>query len=287
MLKGFLIVDKPQDCTSFDVVAKVRRALGIKRVGHLGTLDPLATGVLVVAVGEGTKLIQYLMGANKVYEGEMEFGKVSDTYDRQGSVIETGGVIPDLESILEKRDAFVGDIQQIPPAFSALKIGGKRAYELARKGKEVNLPPRPATVSAYEIESFESPKATFRIACGSGTYIRSLVHDLGQVLGCGAIMTELRRTQVGEFKIEEAFKDEDYAGHLISLETVVKDWPTFNLEEVQFNELRHGRLFPVPDGFPREESIYPVIGLFNGKLSSLLMVDERGLVKVLKNFVIE
>lgn len=202
----FLIIDKPKGWTSHDVVAKLRGVLKEKKIGHLGTLDPLATGVLVVAVGrDSTKQIQNFMKLDKEYEAEMELGKESDTYDSEGVVRETGvGALGVMEAqVLAAMEKFWGKTMQMPPAFSAKKIHGKKAYELARAGLPVEL-------KAVEVEMHGSdirvdlPFVRFKVTVSSGTYVRSLVHDIGKALGCGAILTALRRTRVGDFKIEDA-----------------------------------------------------------------------------------
>lgn len=208
--KGFLIIDKDSGWTSHDVVAKMRGVLGERKIGHMGTLDPLATGVLVLAVGkEYTKQIQNYMGVDKDYEVEMELGKVSDTYDSEGQVEETGVQMPSEEQILEVMEKFWGKTMQMPPAFSAKKVGGQRAYKLARAGKEVKLEPREVEMQGRDIE-VDLPFVRFKVEVSSGTYVRSLVHDIGQELACGAIMTALRRTRVGEFKLEGAKKIVDF-----------------------------------------------------------------------------
>ncbi len=206
MPEGFLIIDKPSDWTSHDIVAKLRGILKEKKIGHLGTLDPLATGVLVVAVGrDATKQIQNFMKLDKEYEVELELGKVSDTYDSEGVVTVTGFDLKSLDkkSVQSALNSFWGKSMQMPPAFSAKKINGKKAYELARAGKTVELKPVEVEMHGSEI-NFDSPFVRFTVTVSSGTYVRSLVHDLGQKLGCGAIMTALRRTRVGDFKLENA-----------------------------------------------------------------------------------
>lgn len=214
--KGFLIIDKPTGWTSHDVVAKMRSVLGERKIGHMGTLDPLATGVLVLAVGrEFTKQIQNYMKVDKDYEVEMELGKVSNTYDMEGQVEEIDFDMATLGSsdgkarILEVMEGFWGKTVQMPPAFSAKKIGGRKAYELARKGQEVKLAACEVEMHGRDIE-IDLPFVRFKVTVSSGTYIRSLVHDIGQKLGQGAVMTALRRTRVGDFKIENAKKIEDF-----------------------------------------------------------------------------
>lgn len=211
-MKGFLIIDKPKGWTSHDVVAKMRGLLGERKIGHLGTLDPLATGVLVLAVGrETTKKISAYMKLEKEYEVEMELGKVSDTCDTDGKVEIVDFNLNDLgaEEILRAMSTFWGETLQIPPAYSAKKIGGKRAYALARAGLPVELKPVTVKMRGWDI-SVDMPIVKFKVEVSSGTYIRSLVHDIGQKLGCGAVLTALRRTRVGDFKIEDAGKIEDY-----------------------------------------------------------------------------
>lgn len=206
MIPGFIIMDKPETWTSHDVVAKMRGVLKEKKIGHLGTLDPLATGVLVLAVGrDATKQIQNFMKLDKDYEVELELGKVSDTYDREGQMQVTGvdplALTP--EQVLAALEKFWGTSMQMPPAFSAKKINGKKAYELARAGKPVDLKAVEVTMQGKDIE-IDLPFVRFFLTVSSGTYVRSLVHDLGQVLGCGAVLTRLRRTRVGPFPLSEA-----------------------------------------------------------------------------------
>ncbi|MFA4814953.1 MAG: tRNA pseudouridine(55) synthase TruB [Candidatus Gracilibacteria bacterium] len=205
-MQGFLIIDKPTTWTSHDVVAKLRGILKEKKIGHLGTLDPLATGVLVVAVGRSaTKQIQHFMKLDKEYEVELELGKISDTYDSDGKVEKTGFDVRELDKKLvqETLESFWGKSMQMPPAFSAKKIHGKKAYELARAGKPVELKEVEVEMQGRDIE-VNLPFVRFIVTVSSGTYVRSLVHDFGQKLGCGALLTALRRIRVGDFKIADA-----------------------------------------------------------------------------------
>ncbi|MBI4127109.1 tRNA pseudouridine(55) synthase TruB [Candidatus Peregrinibacteria bacterium] len=211
-MKGFLIIDKPSGWTSHDVVAKMRGLLKERKIGHLGTLDPLATGVLVLAVGrEATKKISEYMKLEKEYEVEMELGKVSDTYDVDGKVEIADFDLKTLQrnDIVRAMEGFWGDTMQIPPAFSAKKINGKRAYSLARAGIPVELKAVPVRMEGSDIQ-INIPVVKFKVKVSSGTYVRSLVHDIGQKLGCGAVVTALRRTQVGDFMIKNAQKIEDF-----------------------------------------------------------------------------
>jgi tRNA pseudouridine55 synthase len=205
MEEGFLVMDKPKGWTSHDVVAKMRGVLGIRKIGHLGTLDPISTGVLVLAVGRNfTKQVPQYIGVDKEYVAEMELGKTSDTYDAEGKIEETGVSLDFTESEIKLVMArFWGKTMQVPPAFCAKKVNGRRAYKLARAGEEVVLPPKEVTMEGWDIE-WDAPFVRFKVKVTSGTYVRSLIHDIGKDLECGAIMTALRRTRVGDFTIEEA-----------------------------------------------------------------------------------
>ncbi len=208
-MDGLLLIDKPKGWTSFDVVAKVRGILkqsGIKKpkVGHAGTLDPLATGLLTILIGNYCKRAQEYSKLDKVYEVEMELGKTSTTDDLEGEIKKIGDQIPETEGIKSAIADFIGEIEQVPPAFSAIKVNGKRAYKLAREGKEVKLEPRKVTIYSIENIKITGEKVTFTTKVSSGTYIRSMVRDIGKKLGCGAYMTDLRRTLVGEFDIKNA-----------------------------------------------------------------------------------
>ena len=209
--EGVLLIDKPSGITSHDVVDRVRRKLKMKRVGHAGTLDPLATGLLIILVGKATKLSSRFMSLDKEYEGTIEFGKVSDSHDVDGEILETHAVPDTLtaESIQEQMRTFIGDQYQTPPMFSAVKVDGVPLYKHARKGKEVQREPRFIRVSKYVLRSWTPPTGNFYVYCTKGTYIRCLVHDLGQKLGCGAILTQLRRTGSSNLSIKDAVKLEE------------------------------------------------------------------------------
>lgn len=210
MIEGILLIDKPEGISSFGVVSKVRgcaRALtGIKKikVGHSGTLDPAATGLLVIAVGSYTKRIPELIKKDKTYEVTMRLGQSSTTGDKEGEITGISDTIPALEQLEAALQSFVGDIMQTPPAFSAIKVNGQRAYDLARKGHEVKLEPRPAKIYSNTLLSYEYPLVRFDSEVGSGTYIRSLVEDIGEKLGTGAYMSDLRRTKVGQLDVADA-----------------------------------------------------------------------------------
>lgn len=199
------LIDKPLEWTSFDVVKKVRNALKIKKVGHAGTLDPLATGLLIVCAGKKTKSIDTYMGQEKEYTGTFVLGKTTESFDREKEIIEVADPSHlTLEEVKSAVAELTGDILQIPPMHSAIKVDGKRVYESARKGIEVKMEPRPVTVSEFEITRFELPEIDFRIVCTKGTYIRSLARDLGEKLEVGAYMSALTRTRIGEFRLEDA-----------------------------------------------------------------------------------
>lgn len=219
MQDGILIIDKPQDFTSFDVVAKVRKALHTKSVGHTGTLDPLATGVLVVCVGKATKLVQYLTCENKKYEAEMKFGIQTDTGDITGKVIFEKEYDLTLEKINEVISKFIGEQKQVPPMYSALKVNGKKLYEYAREGIEIERESRDIRIDSIENVSFENDTLKFTVACSKGTYIRTLCEDIAIELGTCGTMTNLRRVQTGEFEIENAISvDEISEEKVISIE---------------------------------------------------------------------
>lgn len=200
-----LLIDKPLRWTSFDAVRKIRNLVRIKKVGHAGTLDPLATGLLIICTGKFTKKINEYMAREKEYTGTFTLGATTPTYDLESepeNLKSLDGIT--TEMILAGTKPFTGEIMQVPPAHSAIKLDGKRVYELARQGKEVKLEPRPVTIKEFDITRIELPEVNFRVVCSTGTYIRSLAHDFGAALGCGAYLSELRRTRIGEFRVEDA-----------------------------------------------------------------------------------
>ncbi len=214
-----ILIDKPLEWTSFDVVKKVRGSIRIKKVGHAGTLDPLATGLLIVCTGKRTKSIEEFMGQEKEYTGSFTLGETTPTYDLES---EPEGDA-DLSSLTEERiksatENFLGTIDQIPPIHSAIKVGGKRVYQLARKGEEVKLEPRKVQISEFEITQIDLPEIKFRVVCSKGTYIRSLANDFGQLLGTGAYLSSLRRTRIGDFSVEDAYQLPDLVEIIKGLE---------------------------------------------------------------------
>ena len=204
-MEGILLIDKPTDHTSHDVVARLRGKLKMRRIGHAGTLDPMATGLLIILVGKATRVSQYLVSLDKEYEGTVELGKVTDTQDAEGEMMETRPVPPFTEAEVKAViTGFLGDQYQMPPMYSAVKIDGVPLYKSARKGEEVEREPRFIRVMSWEITRFALPRFDFRLRCTKGTYMRTLAHDLGQKLGCGAHLAALRRTATEKFHVSQA-----------------------------------------------------------------------------------
>ncbi len=204
-LDGAILIDKPSGPTSHDVVDAIRRKFGIKKVGHCGTLDPNATGLLIIVLGRGTKLSEKLMGDDKVYEGTMKFGETTDSYDADGELVSSLPLMPmTLDELNEAAATFIGDQMQIPPMVSAIKKDGVPLYKLARKGIEVEREPRLIHIYNFRFTDYREPLGTFRVACTKGTYVRSIAHDLGQKLGCGAHLAALRRSVSGKFDVADA-----------------------------------------------------------------------------------
>jgi tRNA pseudouridine55 synthase len=230
-LDGVLLVDKPTDHTSHDVIARLRGILKMRRIGHAGTLDPMATGVLVVLLGKATKASQYLMSLDKEYAGTITLGSVTNTQDAEGEVLETRPVPPlDEAGVKAVMQTFIGDQYQLPPMFSAIKIDGVPLYKQARKGEEVEREPRFIRVSAFDMTRFASPEIDFVLRCTKGTYVRTVAHDLGQKIGCGAHLSALRRTATGKFTVAQC----------LTLEQI-QSLPTPELER---------RLVPVREAVP-------------------------------------
>lgn len=211
LLDGILLLDKPAGCTSHDIVDRVRKKLKMKRIGHAGTLDPLATGLLIILVGKSTKASQYLISLDKEYEATLLLGQTTDSQDADGQITSTQEV-PNftLEQIQTVLNTFSGDQYQLPPMFSAKKVKGVRLYELARKGEEIERQPRFIHISKIELTDFTLPKLSFSTICSKGTYVRTIAHDIGQKLACGAHLVQLRRTATDKFKVENALSLEAF-----------------------------------------------------------------------------
>ena len=246
MPHGLLTLDKPAAITSRDAVDLVQRLVRPAKVGHAGTLDPLATGVLVVCVGSATRLIEYVQRQPKSYTGTFLLGRRSPTEDVEGEVVELDDPpVPTREQLDQAAQGLVGRIEQRPPAFSALKVAGRRAYDLARQGQEVELKPRPITIYALEVVRYDYPELVLRIECGGGTYVRSLGRDLAERLGTAAVMSALVRTAIGPFRLEEAIDPreltpENLPEHLLPMALAVESLPRVVLSEEEIVRIRTG-----------------------------------------------
>ncbi|HVL65462.1 MAG TPA: tRNA pseudouridine(55) synthase TruB [Actinomycetota bacterium] len=252
MTDGVVVVDKAAGMTSHDVVDRIRRLLGTRRVGHGGTLDPDATGVLIVGVGKATRFLQFAQAAPKRYTAHVRFGVSTTTQDRSGEVIErrdasslTG------EAVAAALPAFTGEIDQVPPMVSAVKIGGERLYAKARRGEDVERAARRVTVHSLELQSFEpgaTADAVLDVRCSGGTYVRTIAHDLGEALGTGAHLTELRRTEAGGFTLEDAVSLDDLSpSDLLPLAEVVRDLPPVRVSAEDEALVADGRPLPAPE----------------------------------------
>jgi len=250
-MDGILNIDKPKGETSFGVVAKVKRLTGERRVGHAGTLDPQATGVLPVCIGQGTRVVEFLLGASKSYRAQIELGVATDTYDASGKITQVGDASGISREQLESElNSFCGLIQQIPPMYSAVKYQGKRLYELARAGIEVERKSRPAIIYNLELIEWQSPIVTIEVVCGKGTYIRSLAHDLGQALGCGANLKSLIRLKYGLFDIkdavslpqlEDAFRYGYWQHFVYPIDSVLLNWAAIVVSNDTKQLIKNGR----------------------------------------------
>lgn len=248
---GILVIDKPLGITSHDVVNRVRRALGTRRVGHAGTLDPLATGALVVAVGPATRFLQYLPLEPKVYEGTIRFGQTTLTQDREGEVTEERPVPDDLEArLVEVCPDFVGEIQQIPPMYSAVKKAGQPLYAYARRGEDVEREPRTVYLDELSLLGREGPEVRVRVVCSGGTYVRTLAHDLGEAVGCGAHLSGLSRTAVGRFTLDHAVPLEAITPEsLIPLHEALPPLRMVPINDAQVRMVREGQDVRVRESF--------------------------------------
>ena len=240
-MQGFLLIDKPEGMTSFSVVSRIKRLAAEKRVGHTGTLDPLATGVLPVFLGRATALSSILLEAEKQYTATVKLGVTTDTYDITGNALEEKSVSVTEAELLSVLESFKGDILQVPPVYSALKKDGVRLYELARRGEEVEIEPRRVTINKLRLESFSDDTFQIYVSCSKGTYIRSLCHDIGQKLGCGAAMTALRRNSTCGFSEEDAVKLEDLTSDNITGYLKSEEYAVKHLREVSVSEKQAAR----------------------------------------------
>jgi tRNA pseudouridine55 synthase len=259
IVSGVLVVDKPIGLTSHDVVQIIRRGTGIRRAGHTGTLDPRASGVLVVLIGPAVRLSEYVSASDKRYQATIRLGSSTDTYDADGIMTTSEVPVDEIteEQFNEVLEKFIGEIEQVPPPYSAVKVKGKKAYEMAREGEDVELTPRKINVYSLEVLEWAPPEVVIDVYCSSGTYVRSLANDLGNTLGCGAYLVGLRRTKSGRFtlrdavpmrRLQEAFDAGDWYRHLIPAAEALADWPMVELDADQVELIRHGHRIPADPG---------------------------------------
>ncbi len=283
-MNGLLLVDKPAGWTSHDVVAKLRGILRERRIGHAGTLDPMATGLLVVLVGRATRAASWAEAEEKTYAAALRLGLITDTQDSTGRVLSEQPVTAteaDVEAALAK---FRGEILQVPPMYSAIKIGGEKLYEIARRGEERPREPRPITIHALELTGRAGADFLLEIRCSKGTYVRTLCHDIGTALGCGGVMSALRRTASGDFSVEEAYSLEEIAAApepealLLPVDSLFRRYPALHADAAGAARARNGAPFPAkgPEGLCR---VYDEAGNF-----LLLGRLERGRVYTVRNF---
>jgi tRNA pseudouridine55 synthase len=273
---SFLKINKPKGKTSFSCLKHLRKILNIKKIGFLGTLDPLATGLLIFAIGEATKLIPFLEGLDKTYEVNIHFGAVSNTYDADGDIEKVSVANKPSTEQIEKvlKENFLGEQEQIPPAFSAIHVEGQRAYDLARKGEKVKLKSRSVVFHNLKLLDYEWPIARILVHCSSGTYVRSFAHDLGQKLGCGGYVEELKRTKIGKFSVEDAVPlDENVEQFLIPPEKIFTDWQSINLSEQDYKILANGGRVFTSNKWGDE----PILGIYKDKCAGVIEVKNSKL----------
>ena len=283
-MNGIVIVDKPADWTSQDVVSKLRGVFQTRRIGHGGTLDPMATGVLPVFVGRATRGVEFFEHAEKTYEAVLQLGITTDTEDTTGNILEEKQVCVTKEQFLAALEQFRGEIQQIPPMYSALKVNGQKLYQLARKGKEVERQPRTITIHQLDCLEFADTTAKIRVRCSKGTYIRTLCKDIGQALGCGGCMAALRRVAAGEYPIEKAvplaelIASQDPGKYLLPVDSMFAQYEAVTLTSNQEKRCRNGGAFSIqlPDG------TYRVYGQNQEFLA--LAKAESGIMSTIKSF---
>lgn len=279
---GILPVDKPEGPTSHDIVQRLRRTLGQRRIGHTGTLDPFASGLLVLCVGPATRLAEYLEPLRKTYRATAVLGVTTDTDDRTGDILRVNDAWEDLDgaSITRAFTDQMGERMQRPPAFSAKKVDGERLYRRARRGEDVQPAPVPVTIHDLVVESRDGPGVTFRVECGAGTYIRAIARDAGEALGVGAHLAELRRTRVGRYTVDAAapaaaLDDADaLASFLEPPLTALEHLPRLDLDDDDARRVRHGSALPRPDSFHHDG---PIALALHDELVAVAEITERGL----------
>jgi len=254
--EGLILIDKRAGITSHDVVDEVRRALGTRKVGHAGTLDPMATGLLVVGVGRATRLLRYFGELAKMYEGTGRLGEETDTLDADGTIVRTSEVSVSRAELDAAAASMVGQTMQTPPAFSAVKVGGRKLYEAARAGEVLEAPSRPIRVDAFDVRAFSEPDFDFVLTCSGGTYVRRLVADLGASLGCGAHLIRLRRTAIGPYRVEDAEpQPPEVLGGVIALDRAVRHLPRVELTPEEAEAAGFGRILG-PAGIEGPYGVY-------------------------------
>jgi tRNA pseudouridine55 synthase len=289
-VNGLLILDKPGGMTSHDVVARVRRATGEQSVGHLGTLDPMATGVLPLLLGKYTRLAQFYGASEKAYTGAIRFGFATDTYDAEGQGVgEPGAVTLDLAAVRTIAERFLGETDQMPPPYSAKKIEGKPAYKLARQGKTPELKAVRVTVAAFTIDGVEGDVATFAMRISAGGYVRAIAHAMGQALGCGAHLARLRRTEAGPFRLEQSLPLEEVEAlgaegwleeRMPHPRTLLPGMPAVTADETTVGRIRNGMQVNLP-----EYSGAPLVKIFEGQ-RELVAVGRRVAGTLFQPFVV-
>ena len=283
-MNGIVIVDKPQGWTSQDVTARLRRVFNTKRIGHGGTLDPMATGVLPVFVGRATRGVEFFEHAEKTYETVLRLGITTDTEDITGTVLTSCDAFVTGEQLENVLQQFRGEIMQVPPMYSALKVNGQKLYDLARKGKEVERKPRPITIHELTLLGMEAEGIRLRVRCSKGTYIRTLCKDIGQALGCGGCMAALRRVSAGEYTIEESvplqtlLDSENPESYLRPVDTMFRNYPAVTLTQKQTLRCRNGNNFSVK----MEDGTYRAYAQ-DGEFLMLAKVED-GVMSTIKSF---
>lgn len=257
VVSGVFVIDKPVGMTSHDVVQAVRRGTGIRRAGHTGTLDPRASGVLVVLLGPAVRLSEFVSASDKRYQATIRLGSRTETYDAESEPIDEMPVDIDEDDFVEMIKEFEGEIEQVPPPYSAVKVKGEKAYDLARRGEEVELEPRLINVHSLDLLEWAPPEVVVDVHCSSGTYVRSLANDIGEKLEIGAHLVGLRRTRSGQFtlrdavalrRLKEAFETGEWAQYLIPAAEALGDWYTITLDADLLEKVRHGHRFPAEEG---------------------------------------
>lgn len=284
-MSGILLVDKPAGWTSHDVVGRLRRITGQRRIGHSGTLDPMATGLLVVFLGRATRAVEFAEGHDKAYTALLRPGVVTDTLDTTGNVLETSPERPERAALEAALEAFRGEIEQLPPMYSAIKLGGKKLYEIARAGGEVERQPRPVTIYNLECTGEREGDFILEVECSKGTYIRTLCDDIGRALGCGACMSGLRRTRAGGFDVKDALTLEEIERRgaencLLPVDALFAGRPIVLLKDARAEKaLRNGMDVKFDAGFEGECRVYAE----NGEFLALCR-EEGGILKTIKSF---